>query len=283
MHEVVVKQELPLFDPGSVFWRVNREGFILLGGGAALLQQVAHPLVAAGVAEHSNFTQAPLKRLARTLTAMHSIIYGPRSQALAAARGVNQAHDLVQGILQDGTPRFPQGTPYQASDPALLLWVHATLVRTALFTYEQFMPRLSAEERELYYRDARRLGHLLGLKPADVPPDFAAFERYYNEMLASDTLALTPTIATLADQILHPPISWVPRVAGDVLSIATAALLPPELRTLYGLRWSSRRQFAWRAARRSLREALPYVPDVVRAGRRARRGERLVRRAALSA
>ena len=279
MREVAMSPELPLFDPDSVYWRVNREAFILLGGGAALLQQVAHPLVAAGVAEHSNFTKEPLRRLARTLTAMHSIIYGDRPTALAAARGVNRMHERVRGVLTDGTERFPQGTPYRAGDPELLLWVHSTLVRTALYTYEQFMPSLSGSERDAYYRDSKRLGHLLGLKPADLPANYAAFERYYAGMLSSGDLALTPTIATLADQIIHPPISWVPRVAGDVLSIATAALLPPELRRLYGLKWGSRRQFAWRAARRSLREALPYVPDVMRAGRRARRGERLVRAA----
>ncbi len=102
-------------------------------------------------------------------------------------------------------------------------------------------------------------------------------------MLAGPELQLTPTVAQLADQIVYPPISWVPRVAGDVLSIATAALLPPELRSLYGLKWSRRRQFAWRAARKSLREALPYMPDRVRAGRRARRGEKLVRAAQISA
>ena len=148
---------------------------------------------------------------------------------------------------------------------------------------EQFMPKLSAWERDSYYHDSKRLGHLLGLKPADLPQDYPAFERYYNGMLCGEELAVTPTIAALADQIIHPPISWVPRVAGDVLSIATAALMPPQLRSLYGLKWSSRRQFAWRAARKSLREALPYVPDVVRAGRRARRGERIVRAARLSA
>ena len=279
---MAVSDELPLFDPGSVYWRVNREGFILLGGGAALLQQVAHPLVAAGVAEHSNFTQAPLRRLSRTLTAMHSIIYGPRPVALAAARGVNRAHDAVRGVLKEDTPNYPAGTPYRASEPELLLWVHATLVRTALFTYEQFMPRLSADERDAYYRDSQRLGHLLGLKPAEMPADFPAFERYYEGMISGGELALTPTVARLADQILYPPISWVPRVAGDVLSVATAALLPAQLRELYGLKWSRRRQFAWRAARRSLKEALPYVPDMVRAGRRARRGERLVRAAQLS-
>ncbi|MGE0623688.1 MAG: oxygenase MpaB family protein [Pseudomonadales bacterium] len=274
---VETRRQQPLLNPDGVYWRVNRESFLLLGGGAALLLQVAHPLVAAGVAEHSGFKDEPIRRLYRTIRTMQDIIYEDAATARAAARQVKRVHARVRGTLSEGTPRFPAGTPYRASDPALLLWVHATLLSTALTTYEQFLPRLDREERAAYYEESKTVAAVLGLKPGELPVDAQAFDAYYDDMVRGDVLALTPTVRTLAEQVIHPPISWIPRIAGDALSVATAALLPPPVRDLYGLRWSPRRQFAWRLLRRSLRETLPFMPNRLRAGRHARRGERRAR------
>lgn len=264
----------PLVDPGGAYWQVNRESFLLLGGGAALLLQLAHPLVAAGVADHSGFREEPVRRLYRTIRTMQQVIYEDAATARAAARRVQQVHARVRGVLREDTPAFPRGTPYRASDPKLLLWVHATLVVTALRTYETFLPRLTDAQRGRYYDESRAVGRVLGLADADMPVDFAAFEAYFEGMVHGPELAVTPGVRELAEHVNHPPISWFPRLAGDALSIATAALLPEPVRQLYGLRWSRRRQLAWRLARGSLRETLPFMPDRLRAGRHARRGER---------
>lgn len=263
-----------LVDPAGTYWRVNRESFLLLGGGAALLLQLAHPLVAAGVSDHSGFRQEPVRRLYRTIRTMQDIIYEDGHTALAAARQVKRVHAQVQGVLKEGTAHYPVGTPYRASDPALLLWVHSTLLATALTTYEQFLPALNAAERFQFYEESKAVARVLGLTDDDLPADFDAFVSYFQKMVSGPELALTPTVQALAEQVIHPPISWFPRVAGDALSVATAALLPPEVRNLYGLRWGPRRQFAWRLLRRSLKETLPFIPNRVRAGRHARRGER---------
>ena len=269
-----------LVDPSSAYWRVNRESFLLLGGGAALLLQLAHPLVAAGVADHSGFRDEPVRRLYRTIRTMQDIIYEDGRTALAAARQVKRVHAGVRGKLREATPAFPAGTPYRASDPELLLWVHTTLLATALTTYEQFMPSLEASEREAYYQASKPVARVLGLTDADLPPDFTAFQDYFDGMVRGPLLALTPTSRMLAEQVIHPPISWFPRIAGDALSVATAALLPAEVRDLYGLRWGHRRRFAWRLLRRSLKESIPLMPNLVRAGRHARRGERRARQLA---
>jgi uncharacterized protein (DUF2236 family) len=268
---------LPLIDPDGAYWRVNRESFLLLGGGAALLLQLAHPLVAAGVADHSDFREEPVKRLYRTIRTMQEIIYEDRQTGLLAARQVQRVHSHVRGVLLEGTDDFPVGTAYRASDPKLLLWVHATLAMTALRTYEMFLPPLSAQEREQYYQESKVIGRVLGLRDVEMPESYAAFDEYFRDMTEGSVLAMTPRIRELAEHVIHPPISWVPRIAGDVLSIATAALLPEKVRALYGLRWGQRRQLAWRVARRSLRETLPYLPDRLRAQRHARRGERRAR------
>ena len=266
-----------LVDPAGVYWRVNRESFLLLGGGAALLLQLAHPLVAAGVADHSGFREEPVRRLYRTIRTMQDIVYENRATALEASRRVKRVHAAVRGTLTEGTPVFPAGTPYRAADPELLLWVHATLLVTALTTYEEFLPPLDARERERFYQESKPVARVLGLQDSALPRDFTAFQTYFNDMISGPTLYLTPTARTLAEQVIHPPISWFPRVAGDALSVATAALLPGEVRELYGLRWGPRRRFAWRLLRRSLKETLPFMPNVVRAGRHARRGERRAR------
>ena len=269
-----------LVNPAGAYWRVNRESFLLLGGGAALLLQLAHPLVAAGVSDHSRFKEEPVRRLYRTIRTMQDIIYEDTQTALAAARQVKRVHARVRGELSEGTARFPVGTPYRASDPDLLLWVHATLLVTALTTYEQFLPALASEEREEFYRDSKAVARVLGLKEADMPVDFRDFQAYFQRMVTGPELALTPTVRELAEHVIHPPISWIPRLAGDAMSVATAALLPAAVRDLYGLRWGSRRQFAWRLLRRSLKETLPLMPDRIRAGRHARRGERRAGRVA---
>src|SRR5438552_1035879 len=111
-----------LYSDDSVTRRVNRENILLLGGGRALLMQLAHPKVAAAVDEHSDFRSQPIRRLRRTIRMTMAIVFGDRETALAAARSVNQAHGRVRG----------EG--YRALDPDLLRWVHATLVDSAPVT-----------------------------------------------------------------------------------------------------------------------------------------------------
>ena len=140
------------------------------------------------------------------------------------------------------------------------------------------LPPLPPWERDEYYEESKLVGSVLGLTRDELPTDYDAFERYFQDMVDGTSLDVTPTGAALAADIIHPPISWLPRVAGDVVAVATAALLPEQVRRLYGLRWGHRRQWAWRVARRSLRRGLPYVPQALRGGRHARRGERLAER-----
>src|SRR2546429_971329 len=124
-----------LYADDSITRRVNREDVLLLGGGRALLMQLAHPKVAAGVDEHSDFRAHPMRRLRRTIRMTMAIVFGDRETALTAARAVNQTHGRVRGH------------DYRALDPDLLLWVHATLVDSALVTYDTFVRALSASGR----------------------------------------------------------------------------------------------------------------------------------------
>jgi len=261
-----------LFDPGGVFWAVNREAVLLLTGPRALLLQLAHPLVAAGVAEHSEFPNRALARLRRTLETMLAIVYGEREAALAAARRVNAVHARVRGRLQEETAAFPAGTAYAARDPELARWVHCTLADSALLAYETFVRPLAPEEREAFVTDSNRVAGLLGVPERMHFADAAAFAAYREAMLAGRTLEVTPRAAALADAVLHPP--GLPRPLGELGSLASVALLPPRLRMAYALPWGPGRRRIWRALRAGLRTGLPWLPEAFRVLPAARRAER---------
>jgi uncharacterized protein (DUF2236 family) len=102
-------------------------------------------------------------------------------------------------------------------------------------------------------------------------------------MLDGAELEITPTAAELADAVLHPPVPLLPRFAGDAASLASVALLPPEIADRYGLPWGPRWEQAWRAKRALVRRALPLLPPTLRVMPHALRAERRLRRAARAA
>ena len=111
-----------LFGPASTVWRLGRERVLLVGGPAALLMQLAHPLVAAAVARHSEFRHDPMRRLRGTLQAVLAITFGDRPQAEEAAAAVLAVHVRVRGTTTLRVGPYPPGTRYEASDPVLLAW-----------------------------------------------------------------------------------------------------------------------------------------------------------------
>src|SRR5436189_4145723 len=174
-----------MFGPGSLTWRVNGEAVLLLGGGRALILQVAHPKVAAGVAAFSDYRRDPWRRLYRTLDTTLTIVFGDRSASRDAAERLRRVHRGVAG-------KDDRGDPYRAVDPELLLWVHATLIDTSLTMYERYVGRLTGAERDSYYEEMKALGEAYSIPPATMPVDFAAFRRYWEGMLA-EGLRVTDT------------------------------------------------------------------------------------------
>jgi uncharacterized protein (DUF2236 family) len=251
--------------PGSISWRVNREAALLLGGGRALLMQLAHPLVAAGVADHSDFHRDPLARLSRTMELSLALTFGTPEEVHAAARQINRTHERVGGI------------GYQALDPDLLLWVHATLIDSALLTYRTFVGPLTAAEAEAYYQEAKPIGGLLGIPAKVYPRRVADFEAYLRTMLAGPVQP-DETGRRLASLVLRPPIRGVPGALFALVEAITAGLLPEGLRRAYGLRWGRPSRAFFRAARAALPKLLGATPQALRLVPPARAAER--RRAA---
>jgi uncharacterized protein (DUF2236 family) len=262
------------YGPDSLTWRLTRERALLLGGPRALLLQLAHPLVAAGVADHSSFASDPLRRLRRTLDATLAIVFGAAAVAEAAAAGVNAVHAAVHGVLPEAAGRFAAGAPYDARDPDLLLWVHATLIDTTLEVYARFVHPLSADEAERAYEESKVAARLLLVPDEIIPPDLAAFRAYFDGMIASDSIAVAPFQRALVEDVLYPKLRFVPRVA-HVPSVAiTTALLPPRIRELYDLELTPRRDRVFRAVRGVSRFVVPLLPRVLRDMPQARAADR---------
>ena len=265
-----------LFGPGSLTWRVNREGALLLGGGRALLLQVAHPLVAAGVAQHSNYREDPFGRLYRTLDTVTTIVFGTTEEAHAAAEKLRRIHGHVRGTTEDGTP-------YEANDPDLLMWVHATLVDTSILVYETYIGSLAPFEKHQYYEEQKRLGEQFGVPLEHQPATYSDFNDYVHEMLyGGRELRVTAELRDVADASLRPklPVPFVGRPAIEYLNLVTTALMPEWLRTELGLPWSPRRERLHTAQRGVIRRLIPVLPSLLRDFPPARTAERRLRAAA---
>jgi uncharacterized protein (DUF2236 family) len=241
-----------LYSDDSITRRVNRENVLLLGGGRALLMQLAHPKVAAGVDEHSDFRSHPIRRLRRTILMTMAIVFGDRDTALAAARTVNQVHARVRG------------RDYRALDPDLLLWVHATLMDTALVTYETFVQPLLAREREDFYQEFKLVGELLGVPKDRFPTTLRDFDAYLEAMIGGGPVRVDERARELGKLVLRPRLRLLPGPAMIPFDVLTAGLLPPTLREQYQLPWGPGRQRAYRLAVRTLPRLIALTPPVLR-------------------
>jgi uncharacterized protein (DUF2236 family) len=250
----------------TVTWRWAGDVRVLLAAGYALLLQVSHPTVGAGVSEHSQFRSDPWGRLFRTLDYSCTMVYaGPEAAAEMGAR-IRAFHRQIRGTL-------PDGSHYHALEPGAYAWVHATLAAGIVAAHERFGRALSDAQCEQLWSEWRALGRLLGIRDRDLPHDWRGFRAYFAEMV-QHTLVHT----TAVDEVLHALTSPVPpamaayyrplwtitRVpAGHVVRLASIGLLPEVLRDRFGTPWSDTRALELRALARVLRAATPVMPEAL--------------------
>ncbi len=255
-----VRPQVPpggLFDPGSISWRVDRETVVLAGGTCALLMQIAHPAVAAGVDAHSDFRADPFARLRRTLGASWAIVFGDRSTAERAIRRITAVHELVQGVVSE------TGARYRALDPELLLWVHATLVDTALRMHHRFVAPLSRLEMDDYHLEAAEVAVRLGIPEVMLPPTYAGLRAWMDEMIAGGEVRVGPTAHGLLPSILYPT-RFPPRFVWDSAHLASVSILDRRIRRQYRLPWGQRRERGVERLAAASRRIMPLLPPVVR-------------------
>ncbi|MFQ5665224.1 MAG: oxygenase MpaB family protein, partial [Candidatus Binatia bacterium] len=221
-------------------------------------------------AAHSNFRRAPLQRLWRTLDLMLTITFADAVCAVGAVRAIERVHSRVHGRLDAGVGPFPRGTRYDACDPHLLLWVHATLVDAALLVYERFVEALPARTRRTYYEESKIVARLFRIPEHLIPARLSDFQAYVNGMIDGDTLAAGPASQEIAASILCPPLPVGLRQAFQAANFFTIGLLPPVIRQRYGLSWDALREAAMQAMARTSQHVLPLLPGTLRTLSQAR-------------
>ncbi len=251
-----------VFGPSSLTWRIDREAVIFLGAGRALLLQLAHPWVAAAIAEHSRTFADPIGRFHRTFDIIFAMVFGSREKALASARQLHRRHAMIVGRMPETVGPFAAGSLYCANDVPALRWVHATLVDTAPRAHDLVLPQLSRDERARYWAESRRFGALFGLTPADLPADWDAFVAYTEAMVQSETLTVSAAAREVARQIFEGGRSWLrpPRWYRAL----TARMLPERLRDGFGLDLDERDNRAADRALTWIRRVYPALPDRLR-------------------
>jgi|tagenome__1003787_1003787.scaffolds.fasta_scaffold20860945_2 uncharacterized protein (DUF2236 family) len=290
-----------LYGPGSEAWRLNREAALLLGAGPrALLMQIAHPLVAEGVDQHSDFRSDPWSRLAATLRSYLRIVYGTTAQAKGEIRRLNGLHRSIGGRVRDPAAARRFGGAYDARDPGLSLWVHATLVDSTLASVDAWLDPLPRDRRARFYAETMPVARLFGVPETVLPADIDAFDAYVARMLApGGAVHPTPVARELAAVILHPPLApavssspirgrlgpvaeplgralaKLPPGAASWTLIPAVGLLPPSLRSEYGLRWGPLERAvdawlvaAWRAGRPAFPTRMRWFPQALAADAR---------------
>ena len=257
----------------SIAWEVNGERVVVLGWPRAILMQLAHPLVAEGVARHSTFRAHPLAPAARlhgTIRAMLALTFVPEPAAAAAADRINRIHDRVHGSLREPTGRYAAGTPYSAHDPELLAWVHLTLLESMPLVFSWLVRPMSTAEQDAYCLESQPGARRLGIPDDRLPASAGEVARLMSLALADGRLAVGREARALAHDILSPPGARLARPFTNLNRLITVGLLPPALRRAYELQWTSadQRQLERWAAR--LRAYSRHAPARLRRWRIAR-------------
>jgi uncharacterized protein (DUF2236 family) len=263
-----------LFGPDSEAWRLDREAMLLLGAGPrALLLQIAHPSIAAGVAEHSDFRADPWRRLDGTIRSYLRIIYGTTAAARDEIRRLNALHRSIEG----------EG--YSARDPDLALWVHATLVDSTIVVNDAWAGPLSRDRAARFYAETRPIGRAFGVPDALLPADLDGFETYMGSMLErGGPIVVGETARELARTILAPPLPGVlARIPVDPAFYSwtlwpAVGLLPVGIRDAFGLTWGRRERIVSRWLVASWRAWRPIVPISFREMPQSRAADRRVGR-----
>ena len=238
---------------------------MLLAWGRAILLQLAHPLVAAGVDEHSTFRGGRLSaasRLHHTVRAMLSLTFGTDRDRDATIATINAIHRRVNGTLREAAGPFPAGTPYSAEDPALLMWVHATLLESVPLVYERALRPMSTRERDEYCEQAAWVPRALGAGD-NAPRSWRALEEYVERVHASGVIAVSAQARSLARAVLAPPMAALVWPAAYMNRLVTIGLLPPAVREQYGFSWGAAQERRMEGAFRIVRAARRVLPDAL--------------------
>jgi uncharacterized protein (DUF2236 family) len=250
-------------DSTSILRRYAGDPRILATAGSTLVLQVAHPTVAAGVREHSDYAADPWGRLLRTLDYTYLMTFGGTSTRELTGRRLREMHRHIRGT-------DPDGRRYHALEPEPFAWVHATLIAGIVEGHSRFGRPLDDGAIDRIYREWRSVGRLIGVRDSDLPSDWSSFRRYFDQMVEArlednDVIhgvlsllrrPLPPRVRLLEPHLWR--IGWLP--IGRLFSLATVGVLPPVLRRRCGLHWTRTQELELRALGTVARSVSPIIP-----------------------
>ena len=242
--------------PGTTAWRLERDSLVFLGGGRAVLLQLAHPFVAHAIRDHSKTRGDVVGRFQRTFRAVFAMSFGDLDHACRAARAIHGGHARVTGVLDDDAGGFAPGTRYAGNDPDALRWVHATLIETVIVVHEALRGPMAVADKDAYCRDARRFGALFAIPEPLLPTTWAALRAYVDDMIASGQLTVTAAARDAAGYLFGGRL-------GPAVRAITAGLLPPTIRDGFQLPFGRAEQRGFAAAMTAAR-VMARLPAVTR-------------------
>ena len=226
----------------------------------ALVMEVAHAKVGAGVTHHSLFPSHPLTRAWSTADVGLRLVWGNPDTARGAANQVYRFHDHVNGELPEPSPAWPHGSAYTAHDASLLLWVWATLVDLMQVAQERWIGALDAVEAEALYRDHCTFAGFFGIPVDIVPPDRSAFARYFEGVIEGNELLPTPTSTAMVNQVLWYRNWNLPAAAVRIPRVMAIGTLDTRIRERFGLELSAADQWLFDRFDRLLARWYRYRP-----------------------
>lgn len=254
-----------LVGPDSMAWRFSSDARLYLAMMYPLLLQVAHPTVAAGVHDYSDFERRPWDRLLRTLDYVNLLVYGG-GEAVPAGRRLRELHKGFRGVRADGTR-------YSALEPRAYTWVHATLIATYVAGHARFGHPMRPDQIDRFYREYRGLGRLIGIRERDLPPDWVGFRAYFDHTVKTELERTESVIRVLRTvrEVASPPVPLPPALwrmlrlpASRALWLGGVGMMSPALRRRLGIGWTVLDESAFRGLGMLTRSWDPVLPESLR-------------------
>ena len=253
--------------PGSMTWEKAGDARTFAAAGTALLLQVAHPTVGAGVHDFSTFASDPWGRLWRTLDFTTVLVFGEPEAAAEMGERVRGFHRVIKGTK-------PDGTRYHALEPEAYTWVHLTLMEGIIRSHERFGRPFTDSEKEQLWSEWRPLGRFLGIRWRDMPETYAGYREFVDGIIenrlernaATDEVNEALSAAPPSPTKLVGPKTWgvVSRPLLRFTGLATIGLMPQVLRERLALRLTPAQRLELRAVGAASRAATPLMPASLR-------------------
>lgn len=247
-----------IFGPRSIAWQIGGDAAVFLGGGRAALLQLAHPMVAHAIAQHSHTRADVAGRFQRTFRHVFAMVFGDLDDAFAAARRVHAIHSRIRGEIPEAVGAWPAGAPYHANDAEALRWIHATLVDTTLVVRERLDGALPDAVKDAYVTEMNRFAALFAIPPALLPRSHREHAAYLRDMLASDRIAVASCARDMARFLVGRGGERQPAL-GRLTEAITALLLPAPLTAQFALRPAPRTADTALATLAAIHRRLPEV------------------------